>query len=196
MNLRSWIISDLAAIRMRFEHGIASVVPRDRWVEPVAAPSDAHAASSTIAGLLLHLGYHHDLAVSTAILDRPPLMVEWRARLGLEGLAPVTGLAERESREAVDRLDLDALHEYVGAVFDVTEGWIAKVATIALDSTAPNCRRLEGRAGVRAGEVPWFHAMWDAKPVGWLVQWEVVGHAYSHLGEMTAIRNQLGLSPF
>lgn len=196
MNLRSWITADLAAIRTRFEHGIAAVVPLDRWSEPVPSPTEQHRATSTISGLLLHMSYHHDLAVSTAILDRPPLMSQWRDRLGLASLPPEIGLAERESRDAVELVDAEALAAYFGAVNDLTAAWVSKVATVAFDSTAPNCRRLVQRAGVTPEAVPWFHAMWDAKTVGWLVQWEAVAHPYSHLGEMTAIRNQMGLSPF
>lgn len=196
VDLRAWIRSDLDAIRHRFEHAVAGVVPRDRWTEPVPAATPAHQGSSTIAGLLLHVSYHHDLALSTATLDRAPLMEEWRDRLGLGGCRPETGLAEREDRDVVERIDLDALVDYFGAVSDLTSEWTHHMGTVALDSIAPNCRRLEQRAGVRASEVPWFHAMWDGKTVGWLVQWEAIGHPYSHLGEMIAIRNQLGLSPF
>lgn len=70
------------------------------------------------------------------------------------------------------------------------------MSTYALDTVPGTSRRLERRAGVRETEVPWLHAMWHGRTVGWLVQWEAVGHAYSHLGEMIALRNQLGFSPF
>ena len=195
VDLRSWIAADLTDLTERFDRQIVGPVPTERWRESLADESSRR-STPTIAGMLLHCSYHHDLAVSTAVLDREPLMVEWRDRLGLASFAPEIGIAEAEAAEAVDALDLEALAAYFCAVLDHTHNWVAKVSSYAFDTVAPNTRRLEQRAGVRASEVPWFHAMWEAKPVSWLVRWEGVGHVYTHLGEMTALRNSLGLSPF
>ena len=59
--------------------------------------------------------------------------------------------------------------------------------------TAANLTRL-GRLDEAA--VPWLYRMWADRPVGWLLQWPVVGHANAHVGEGISIRNRMGLSPF
>lgn len=194
MDLRSWIRADLAGVRARFEGAVAQHVPQERWTERVPGPGGRDSAS--IAGLLFHLCHHHDLAVSTAILDRPPLLAGWRAPLGIAGAEPEAGIAEAEDPDLVAALDLTALVAYFDALTEATTAWVTKVSTYALDTVPPSCRRLEQRAGVRAEVVPWFHALWDGRTTGWLVQWEAVAHPYSHLGEMIAVRNQLGCSPF
>ena len=60
----------------------------------------------------------------------------------------------------------------------------------------PASERIAGVAAVTEGDVPWLHAMWTDKPVGWFAQWEAIGHRLNHLGEMVSVRSRLGLSPF
>ncbi len=74
--------------------------------------------------------------------------------------------------------------------------WLTRVNTHAFDTVPTASWRLEHTAGVRPEVVPWLHAMWEGKPVSWFVQWEAVGHGINHVGEMIAVRGQLGLSPF
>ena len=42
----------------------------------------------------------------------------------------------------------------------------------------------------------WLYAMWEGKPAAFFVSWEAIGHGVSHLGELIATRNRMGLSPF
>ena len=51
-------------------------------------------------------------------------------------------------------------------------------------------------SGVRQQDVPWLYAMWTGKTVGWMVQWEAIGHVHGHVAEMISVRGRLGLSPF
>ena len=50
--------------------------------------------------------------------------------------------------------------------------------------------------GIALDQAPWLHAMWDGKPAAWFVQWELIGHAQGHVGEMVSVRDRLGLRPF
>lgn len=196
MDVRSWIRDELALFSDRLHGAVVAHVPDDLWRTAVPAVVDGGPSSATVAGLLFHLSYHHDLAVSTAVLDRPPLLAEWRERLGIEGFEPEAGLSEQPDGPLVDALDLDALRAYAAQVGATTAVWATRVAAVALDTIPAACRRLTQRAGVRQEVVPWLHTMWDGKPVAWLVQWEAIGHPLNHLGEMVALRNLLGLSPF
>ena len=42
----------------------------------------------------------------------------------------------------------------------------------------------------------WQYGMWRDKPAQFFLMWEAVAHGYNHLGELTSIRNRMGLSPF
>ena len=200
VDLRTWITTDLTALRDRFHHGIAAHVPPERWTARITPgdddPQRPGRPSSSIAWLLFHLSYHQDLAISSAVLGRAPLLVERRGGLGIAGAAPEAGLPEREDPVLADALDPQALSAYFDDVVAATLVWVGHSHPDALDAVPDACRRIEDEAGVRAAEVPWLHAMWEGKPVAWFAQWEAVGHGHTHVGEMTGLRGQLGLSPF
>ena len=205
VDLRTWITADLTALRDRFHHGIAAHVPMERWtsrIDPRPGPTgldrdeDSGRPSSSIAWLLFHLSHHQDLAVSTAVLGRAPLLAARREDLGIGGAPPEAGLPEREDPQLADALDRRALVAYFDDVVATSLEWIGRAHPDAFDTIPDAGRRLEDEAGVRASEVPWLHSMWESKPVAWFAQWEAVGHGHTHVGEMTGLRGQLGLSPF
>ena len=207
VDLRTWITADLAAVRTRFRNGIVAHVPAEQWTTRLGAITDGSdlagggrsatgRPSSSIAGLLFHMSYHHDLAINTAVLGSSPLLAAHRDALGLAGIAPAAGLAEREDPEIVDALDTTVLLDYADAVITTTLDWMGHVAITAFDSIPDASWRIEQEAGVRRDDVPWLHDMWSGKPVSWFVQWEAIGHGHTHVGEMTGLRGQLGHSPF
>ena len=190
MNVHTWITSDLDSVQSKLNDSVLSVVPAQRWVEHVDD------GGSSIAHLLLHLARHHDLAVTTAIRDHPPLFIAHRAALGLDNAVPYAGLPEREDTALTAMVALDPLLTYVDAVFEATRSWLASVGTMALDTVPDAGRRLNDLAGLTTDDVGWLHRMWSDKPVSWLVQWPVVGHGHAHVGEAISVRNRMGLSPF
>ena len=197
MDLRDWIAADHAFVAGRFDSAIGRVVPAERWRTSFADAGVPGSAGPSIAWLMFHTAYHQDLALNTAIRNHPPLVNEFRDRLGLADLPPAAGLTESEDRTVTEALHLSALIDYWRAVNAGTAAWIDKLSVLALDTVPPNSYRLEHLAGIPAeGDMSWMHAMWDAKPVSWLVQWECIGHGHAHVGEMVGIRNRLGLSPF
>jgi hypothetical protein len=139
---------------------------------------------------------HHDLAVTTAIRDHEPLFFAHGAAIGLGDAPPSAGLSEREDPTVTERLSLDALVDYLDAVFAHTMSWLDDVGTMMLDTVPDTRRRLTERAALDADEVGWLHNMWADKSVAWLLQWPVIGHGHSHVGEATSVRNRMGLSPF
>jgi hypothetical protein len=151
---------------------------------------------SSIAHLVLHMARHHDLAVTTAVRDHQPLFFAHKSRLGLDDAASSAGLSEREERETTDALSLDAMIDYLDAVFEHTGSWLKRSGTMMLDTVPDTSRRLAELAHLSEDEVGWLHRMWSGKPVWWLLQWPVIGHGHAHVGEATSVRNRMGLSPF
>ena len=182
---------------MRFENAIVTHVPQTRWKNDDGALGAPPACGSSIAWLLFHMTYHQDLALNTAVRNHDPLLAEHRAALGLSGFAPGAGLSESEDRDVTAALNLTELRSYATTVAATTAAWIADVPMMAFDTIPASSYRLEHIAGIPAdGPWKWLHAMWNDKPVAWFVQWECVGHGHTHVGEMTSIRNRMGLSPF
>ena len=190
MNVHTWIANDLASVQDKLSDSVLIAIPRQRWLE------QADDGGSSIAHLMLHLARHHDLAVTTAIRDHPPLFVAHRRALGLDDAAPYAGLPEREDPALTATVALDPLLAYVDAVFDATRMWLDGVGTMALDTIPDTSRRLTEHATLSIDDVGWLHRMWDGKPVSWLVQWPVIGHGHTHVGEAVSVRNRMGLSPF
>ena len=191
MDLGTWIAGDLAAVRQRFLGAVRSNVPRERWRER------ADGGGSSIAGLLLHVTVHQDLAAQTALLGHQPLFADRATALGLPpGTSPLASLQEAEDPAATSALDLDALESYAAEVHDATARLVAELRPDELDQIPPAGERLSGLGGVPHDQAPWLHAMWAGKPAAWFVQWEVIGHAQGHVGEMVSVRDRLGLRPF
>jgi hypothetical protein len=188
-DLKRWIVEEHQSPLSRFERSVATVVPLDRWRDPAG-----HGGSS-IAFLVLHTAYHEDVAINAVAKGEEPLMLSWRARLGVDELAPHVGLAEAEDRSLTEALDLDALGAYLQAVHGSTASWLADLDVGALDDVPPSEKGLEA-AGIAEAEVPWLYSMWSAQPVSFYVRWEATGHRMQHVGEMVSVRNRLGLSPF
>lgn len=190
VDLRSWIVADHAGALARFDHAVAAHVPIDRWAE------QADGGGASIAWLLLHLGYHQDLAVATAVQGEPPALAGWRDRLGLGAFAPHDGLGEAEQPEVTAALEVAELVPYVRAVHEATATWLETVDLHLLDHPAAASTALEEVAGVTESAVPWLHHQWDGREVGMLVGWEAIGHVHAHVGEMISVRGRMGLSPF
>ncbi|MES1170929.1 MAG: hypothetical protein ABUL56_01050 [Actinomycetota bacterium] len=190
MDLHEWMVSDLASVRSKLFDSVIRLVPVARWHE------QADGGGSTIAGLLLHVARHQDLAVNAVVRNHSPLFAEHAAALGLGGAQAGVALPEKEDPAVTSRVDDDALLAYVTAVFDGTAQWLGDLGTLALDIEPHTDYRLTNKAGLTEAEFPWLYNMWNGKTLAWFVQWPVIGHAHAHVGEAISIRNRMGLSPF
>jgi hypothetical protein len=189
MDLRTWIVGEHEAVLSRFEQSVASVVPLERWLD------SAGDGGSSIAWLAFHTAYHEDVAVNAVLGGGRPLLDDWRAGLGIDGVADDVGLGEAEQTELTSRVNVDRLVPYLHAVHARTADWLETLEVAALDEVPASGEGLE-RSGIAEGSVPWLYRMWDGKPASWFVQWEAIGHRVNHVGEMVSVRNRLGLSPF
>jgi hypothetical protein len=189
VDLCALITAEHGGLRDLFAHAITPHVPPAHWRER------AGDGGSSIAWLVLHTAWHEDLAMAVAVQGREPLLATWRGDVGLAAVAPTGGLGEAEDPTITAAVDLEALTAYAGAVHEATATWLDGADLDALDDVPAASARIADLAGVTSAAVPWLHAMWTGKPVGWFLQWEAVGHRQGHLGEMVSVRSRLGLSP-
>ena len=190
VNLHAWMMADFTSVRSKLLDSVIRLVPQDRWHEQVDG------GGATIAGLLLHIARHHDLAVNAVIRSHPALFLINREPLGLSAAPLSVGLSESEDHQATANIEPKALVEYINAVFDQTAEWLAHLGDLVLDIEPHTELRLSTHAGLERHELPWLYSMWEGKQLWWLVQWPVIGHGHAHIGEAISIRNRMGLSPF
>lgn len=190
MDLRSWLLDAHSDVHDRLRGQIIRLVPMGRWTE------HADGGGSSIAGLLLHLARHQDLALATAIRDHAPLYLDHCVALGLADAPTWAALSEREDLAITTAVPAGALIDYVDAVFAATTDWLDHLSLMALDTVPDTTIRLADRAGLPHEHVDWLYSMWAGRTVGWLVQWPIIGHGHAHAGEATSVRNRMGLSPF
>ena len=190
MDLMQWIRTDLTSVRAKLTDAVVALVPHDRWHER------ADGGGTTIAGLLLHIARHQDLAVNAVARGREPLFPVHRLQLGLGGVHTGAALSEAEDRPITSQVGPADLLVYVDAVFDTTASWLDTLSVTDLDHVPDTADHLTRLGHLSDTDYPWLYRMWGGQSVGWLLQWPVVGHANAHVGEGISIRNRMGLSPF
>jgi len=188
MELRTWIISDLDSLGNRLANGILSVVPPERMTERVDGGGVAPVY------MVWHTARHHDVAVNGVLRGATPVLDGWADRIGVDG-DTWRGLAEAEDLDLVPLLDPEAVNGYLLDVINSTRSWVVDGDLSVLDTT-PDASAVLDDIGTPADRFDWLHGMWSGKPGLFYVAWEAIGHGYNHLGELTAARNRMGLSPF
>ena len=188
MELSDWIGGDVASLRQRVEGGFINVVPSERWREQV----DGGGIASVY--VLWHTARHHDVAVNGVLRRRPPVLDDWMDRVGISS-DTWRGLAEGQDRELVDQLDPHMVGQYFVAVLDESLAWLAGRPPLDPRSV-PDARAALAEIQVPVDRFDWLYDMWADKPAQFFLSWEAVGHGFNHLGELTSIRNRMGLSPF
>lgn len=188
MELRSWILADLDSLSRRLQGGVLNLLPHDRRAERV----DGGGVAPTY--VLWHLARHHDVAVNRVLGQRAEVVEGWADRLGVvDDLW--RGLAEGEDADLVDQLDPAAVDGYLTATMAATRAWVETFDLAQLDHR-PDTDRALAELGAPEDRFGWLYEMWRGQPASFFVSWEVLGHGYNHLGELTSIRNRMGLSPF
>lgn len=193
MELRTWIVGDLVSLRQRLTHGVLERIPADRRAER----ADGGGIAPTY--VLWHLARHHDVAVNRVLRGVGEVVEGWTDRLGVADDL-WRGLAEGEDADLVAQLDPEAVEGYTLAVLDGTRAWLDD-ADLSLLDHPPADPGLDTDGALAALGTPedrmgWLYDMWRGRPASFFLSWEAIGHGYNHLGELTAIRNRLGLSPF
>jgi hypothetical protein len=188
MDLRSWIVEDLSSLRNRLANGVYSIIPADRMTERVDGGGIAPVYVSW------HVARHQDVAVNGVLRGTGEVVDEWTSRVGVDADL-WRGLAEAEDLDLVPELDPEAVGDYYLAVIDETRDWVSSGDLGLLDGVPDSTAALD-RIETPRDRFDWLYSMWEGKPGFFFLAWEAIGHGYNHLGELTSMRNRMGLSPF
>jgi hypothetical protein len=185
MDLTQWLVAEHDDTAARLRGQVLGLVPADRRAEQPGG-------GSPIIWNTLHIARHTALALDALAPGAAPPVPDWLATLA-EGAAPTAGLEEAPApwAGALPPSDVDA---YLDQALAAVRGYLA-TPDIDFD-IVPDVPAALARAGIGEDDVPWLRRMWAGKPAAWLIRWPLTGHVVTHVGEMLATRNRMGLSPF
>jgi hypothetical protein len=183
VDLTSWLIAEHDDSVARLSKQILGVIPVERRREIISG-------ANSIDWTTFHIARHARLALTVA--GHPPVMSDTL----LEGFddtvtAPDAGLHE-VGRPWLDFIESEQIEAYALSVLDEVRAFLARVD--AADETPLAVEPRLRAAGIDESEFEWLYRQW-AQP-HFVLRWVMVGHVAHHVGELTVIRNQMGLSPF
>ena len=183
MELASWLVAERDDSVQRLAKQILGVIPVERRREVMPG-------ANSIDWTTFHLARHARLALT--VLGHPTLMSDSLLR----GFAPAVSGAEAGLHEVqqpvLDLIDSDRVEAYALSVLDEARVFLTRV-DVADESPIDTTESLRA-AGIDEADFDWLYRQW-AQP-HFVLRWVLVGHVTHHVGELTVIRNQMGLSPF
>jgi hypothetical protein len=188
MELRAWVATDLDNLRTRLERSILSVIPAERLHETVDG------GGNSAVSVMWHVARHHDLSINAVLRGAPEVLDRFGSAVGIT-TDTWRGLSEAEDAALASQLDGTAVAEYLLATIDETVRWWPSADVAGLE-TIPDTDAVLSSIGTPTDRFDWLYGMWSGKPASWFIQWQAVGHGVTHLGELTDLRNRMGLSPF
>ncbi|RMH78621.1 MAG: hypothetical protein D6683_07380 [Actinomyces sp.] len=188
MDLRTWLVDEAHDLRRRLEGAVIAHLPPEEMTERVDGGGVAPVY------VLWHLARHHDVAVNAVLRGEAEVLDAHADRVGI-ATDTWRGLAEAQDDEIVARLDPAGVAAYTLAVCDATAAWLADTPLDVLD-TVPDPAAVLDALGTPRDRFSWLYDMWAGRDAAFFVRWEALGHGFNHLGELVALRNRLGHSPF
>lgn len=156
-----------------------------------------HPRVNSIAWNLWHLTRVEDAAMNRFIVDLPQILDagQWMQRMNVPWRHNGSEMTFAEADDLNQRIDLQALHDYAGAVQLRTREIIAQLHADSLDETMKEDRLRvilfdEGLAGPRAAGLLENYTGWSK---GKVLMNLALTHAYQHVGEMGVIASLLGV---
>ena len=183
MELATWLIAEHDDSVQRLAKQILGVIPVERRREVISG-------ANSIDWTTFHIARHARLGLH--VLGHPtPMSDSLLAGLDAAVSAPDAGLHE-VGRPWLDFIESQQIEAYALAVLDEVRAFLTRLDT-ADDAPVDTTAGLRA-AGIDESDFDWLYRQW-AQP-HFVLRWPLVGHATHHVGELTVIRNQMGLSPF
>ncbi|CAN5232236.1 hypothetical protein BH09ACT6_BH09ACT6_12480 [soil metagenome] len=186
MNVSQYLVDELDDTARRLTGQILELVPLDRHQERLPG-------ANSITWITFHVARHAALALSivNGTAGHPDPRLEGfvsEATLGGNGLQEV-------QQPFAESLVPAAVNAYAESVLADVRSFLLTVTEENLHDL-PDVETALAAAGIEADTFDWLYRMWADQPVAFLIRWPLVGHVTHHVGELTGLRNQMGLSPF
>ncbi|MEF2977422.1 hypothetical protein [Subtercola sp. YIM 133946] len=206
MDVSQYLVAELDDTVTRLRRQILDIVPLERQLERLPGANSA-------TWITFHVARHAALALSivtgTAGIRDPRLAVFDIA--GADTTAGVAATDEVAEQLAVatrggnglqevqqpftEALDPATVNAYALGVFADVRRYLSTIEEPELDALLDIEAALD-LAGIEHEQFDWLYRLWADQPVAFLARWPLTGHLTHHVGELTGLRNQMGLSPF
>jgi hypothetical protein len=178
MDLRTWLVTEARESRTRLQAQVLEHVPTElRGERP--------GGGSSINWGLFHVTTHAQLA----------LVVLKKQGFEPEGDLREWGGLEEEEAPWSSELDPAEVESRAVDILGTIVDYLYEVPIGELDARPAYADGFE-RAGLDLDRFAWLVRMWAVQPTSFVVRWPLLGHIGNHIGELVAVRNRLGLSPF
>ena len=185
MDLSAWLVAELDDTVQRLRSQVIDIVPPERRRERLPG-------ANSIGWATFHVARHAALALRVSGGD---LAASDALLAGLDpSLSSASAGLHEVQQPVLDLIETPQIDGYALAVFGEVRGYLASVGEHSFAEAVDVATELE-RIGLDADQFGWLYGLW-AQPDGFLVRWPMLGHVTNHVGEMIALRNQMGLSPF
>ena len=154
-----------------------------------------HPGVNTIPWLLWHAARVEDVGVSRFVADRPQVLPDWTARLGVSRRDVGTGMTAAEVDELSLTIDLAALRGYWTAVAEGTLGVVESLRGRDLESPIPEdrVRSVCAAEDVVDPRAAWLVDFWAAgRSRAWLLVQVALLHPYAHYFDARVTRGLWG----
>lgn len=184
MDVSSWLVAEHDDAQRRLSMQILEIIPADQRRSRLPG-------ANSVDWTVFHLARHaslalrvlgHDPAMSDALLEGAPAEVT----------AAGAGLQETQ-QPMLDEIGTPQLEAYALSVFDEVRAFLSHQDAVSL-AIQPDVPAALRAAGLDEQEFGWVYEQWSAPQL--LFRWPLTGHIIHHVGELTGVRNQMGLSPF
>ena len=189
MELRRWIQDQHSGLRMLVKTNILAQVPAERLAEQPAL------GRNSIAWIIWHITRCQDVAVNAILRQTPQVLAQkgWSDRLGLQLRDIGTSMDDDEIAGFSAAVRIDALTAYWEAVCEKTRAWLKEFDPAILETTPDVDALLSRDPDTLLPGASWVAGTWRGGPAAFFLGWLALGHSYMHLGEMMAIRGELGI---
>ena len=186
MDLASWLVAEHDDAVHRLTKQILALVPAERRRERMPGANSVDWTTFHVArhaALALRVVGHETVMSDSLIAGFDPAVT-----------APSAGLQEVE-QPWLTLIETPELEAYALSVLDEVRAFLthSDAASLAVDA-ATNTPAALRAAGLDEVEFDWLYEQWSTPNT--LLRWPLTGHITHHVGELTGVRNQLGLSPF
>lgn len=171
----------------QYEYRVASVAEADRKTRP-------EGCDNSVAWVSWHMSRNEDVLINSIIGGRLQVLADgWLDRLGVRDATIGTG-HDADDVTAFNRdIDVEALDAYARAVAASTRHWLMTVGSDELDAVPDVDARLTADPSMLSPAAAWVPGVWRGRNAAQMFAYFIIGHGYSHFGEIEDIRSLLGM---